>query len=223
MSGRTDISCRFITEQDVAGTVRLMTRIGVHFGGSKRTSVLTAIAREGITHPEQTLIAVAEQSGAMRALVIAFALAPRRYWPRFAARHPVEGAAIAAHRVRRIFERRFLNSSGGIRPRVDVAETDVLVRDRVEARGQQRWSDDSARIAKVMYVASDPDHRGGGLGSTIYSWFFRSLARRNFSRCDAQVSDGNVGAVMLHKRFPFHFIRSEGGYFLWLLPSEVAS
>ncbi len=221
MAASTAISCRLITEKDVPDAVRLMTRIGVHFGGTKRISLLTAVAREAVTNPAHTLIAVAEQEGDLRAIVIAFTLAPRRYWAHFARRHPLEAFAMARHRLRRTFLRRLARTAVPSGTVDKIGETEDLVGARLEPPGRERWSDDSELIAKVMYVATDPEHRGGGLGSALYSWFFQSLARLRYQRCDAQVSDGNVGAVMLHKRFPFHFIRSDGGYFLWLIPSQV--
>jgi ribosomal protein S18 acetylase RimI-like enzyme len=73
-----------------------------------------------------------------------------------------------------------------------------------------------------MYVAIDPARTKGGLGASLYRWFFLWLRDHGFTRCDAHVSSDNIAAVKLHKKFPFRFVEVHGGYFLWLLPGEVA-
>ncbi len=204
-----------------------MQRAGVHFGGTRSPRVLEAIARDGVASSERTLVALDIEGTRARGLVVAFARSPRRYWRDFAPRHPRVALEIATHRVRRELRRRFRRPDepaardDGTRSQ-RVSEARALIADRIEPRARQAWSDDDPRIAKVMYVAVDPAARQGGVGTELYRWFFRELARRGFVRCDAQVSEDNVGAVQLHRRFPFVWHESPGGYFLWLDPKAVA-
>lgn len=210
-----------IGARDVAGTVALMQRIGVHFGGSRSARVLHAVARDGVDRPDLVLIALASVGGVPRGLVVAFT---RRatYWRELAWRHPLAALDLARHRIVRRLVRR-------LRPQARPARVDERIRDaralldgRITELGRERWDDESSQIAKVMYVAIDPAHGKGGLGAGLYGWFFRWLRDHGYDRCDAHVSSDNVAAVRLHRKFPFRFIETHGGYFLWLVPSEVS-
>jgi hypothetical protein len=211
------LACSIIGAADVDGVVQLMQRIGVHFGGSRDRRVLEAVARDGVEHPEEVVLGIGKLDGIPRALVVGLTIRSR-YWKRFPMRHPLAAIALAKHRVVRR-----LRKAAGPAPNVDnkIAEARALLHDNISPRGRESWDDESLKIAKVMYVAVDPDARKGGAGAQMYGWYFRHLHTHSFVRCDAHVSSDNVAAVKLHKRFPFRFIEVPGGYFLWLLPSEV--
>lgn len=210
---------RLIRADDVGPAVALMRRIGVHFGGNRSTTVLRSVARDGVAFPDEVRIALASSDGAPAGLVIA--LTERsRYWRKFIVRHPFGAFRLGSHRLARILRRRSLGPQA---PATDRArDARKLVEDRLVSPGNERWGDERATIAKVMYVAVDPAHRQGGIGTRLYRWFFRDLHAAGFERCDAHVSSENVAALTLHRRFPFRFIEVRGGYFLWLLPHEVA-
>ena len=210
------LACSIIGAADVDGVVALMQRIGVHFGGSREHRVLEAVARDGVDHPDEVVLAIGKLDGTPRALVVAFT-ERSKYWRKFARRHPRAALTLARHRLMRKLRRRSAPSGVGTK----ISEAQTILAGKLAPAGREAWSDESLKIAKVMYVAVDPATRKGGAGVQMYGWFFRHLHANAFTRCDAQVSADNVGAVKLHLRFPFRFIESHGGYFLWLLPSEV--
>lgn len=211
-----------IREADVEAVVALMERIGVHFAGSRARRVREAVARDGIAYPSEVVFALAVDGGNPCGLVIAL-VERARYWRKFTRRHPRAAVAIGAHRLARRVRRRFARGSvAGARDIAAVAATRTAFGDRITAPGRERWEDAGPGIAKVMYVAVDPAHRRGGVGAALYRWFFRALAAAGIPRCDAEVSEDNVGAATLHRRFPFRVSEVHGGYFLVLATAEVA-
>jgi hypothetical protein len=132
-----------IGDRDVMGVVALMQRIGVHFGGSKSSRVLEAVARDGVAHPELVVIAVATIDGTPRGLVVAFT-ERSKYWRLFARRHPVAALSLAKHRI-----------------------TQRVLRKRVHARAPPALA--SRKHARSSAIASAPRRARAGTTSPCRS------------------------------------------------------
>lgn len=216
------VECRLLRATDVDAAVTLMQRTGVHFAGTRSPRVLRAVAHDAARMPDHVRIALALAGGVPRGIVVSF-IRRSHYWRTFGSRHLVAALEIGAHRIARTVRRRLRSGVPATEPTPRAAEARRLVVDRIVTGGTESWDDESASIAKVMYVAVDPAQRKDRIGTTLYRWFFRDLHAAGFARCDACVSSENVAALTLHRRFPFRFVDMRGGYFLWLLPREVGN
>jgi GNAT superfamily N-acetyltransferase len=214
------VECRLLRTTDREEAVALMLRTGVHFAGTRSLRVLRAVTADAARGSAHVRIALALVHDVPRGLVVSF-IQRSLYWRTFAVRHPVAAVEMTGRRLARMLRRRLSQSARPQAPSSRAQQARRLVEDRIVTGGIDSWHDESPSIAKVMYVAVDPDYRKDRIGTTLYRWFFRDLATAGFARCDACVSSENLAALTLHRRFPFRFADMRGGYFLWLSPRDV--
>ena len=113
--------------------------------------------------------------------VRAVAYDTEHFWHGFFLRHPMLAAAAVLKRLSR--------RSPAPAPSSGVPESDA-----------PSWSDAGARIAKILFVGVDAEHRSRGLAARLYGDIMLRLARRGVTRVDARIGATNTASLRLHER-----------------------
>ena len=167
--------------------------------------IYRAVSRDALRRRD-TLIVVAEQAGTLAGVVVA-ATRWKRYWRGFVLRHPLLGARVLWHRLRKVL-------GLGRRTREPQVDEPGRLGDCVSATPSGRsWSESSPAIAKVAYVGVRQQCRGRGIGDAIYRHLFAILRQRGVARVDAHIDYDNIASVWFHWKTGWRIERWGSGYF----------
>jgi hypothetical protein len=186
----TGVLYRRILPADVEGVTALLSMFGEPLAGSMHPAVHRAVCRDA-ANGRGVRIVIAECDGRLGGLALAL-VDGKRYWRRFALRHPLLALRIAAARLSR-------RRSGAKNPRAgsDVGDVEELAE---KTLAERCWRQSGARIAKMLFVGILPDFRGKCLGRVLAMTCVSSLLADGIERVDGTISRGNVASVNLARK-----------------------
>jgi GNAT superfamily N-acetyltransferase len=158
----------------------LLTRLSVSFAGITSRAMCRAMCVSSVRRGVP-LILVARREGAVVGLAIA-AYDTEAFWHGFFLRHPL--LALAAIAKRLAHRKDAAPPAGGT----------------WETARRPSWSDAGPRIAKILFVGVDTEHRSRGLAARLYGDLMLRLARRGVTRIDARIGAKNTASLRLHER-----------------------
>ena len=191
---------RETTAADQGPLSELLSRMRVSFAGCASPSVQRLMSREA-GRRRQVRCVVADDEGALVGLVIAV-IDPRRYWRRFAIRHPMAALSILMSRLR---------SKTG---RLDQKPAVQAVRSLPEPKPTHyQWGTGGADVAAIQFIGVAAEARRGGIGSGLYEAFFKLVSSAGVTRIDAHIEPWNMASVELHKRVGYRVFDVGSGFY----------
>jgi len=116
----------------------------------------------------------------------------------------VVGLAIAAYDTETFWHGFFLRhpllAAAAILKRLTRRSAPPAASRGIPAVGRPSWSDAGPRIAKILFVGVDSEHRSRGLAARLYGDLMLRLARRGVTRVDARIGASNTASLRLHER-----------------------
>ena len=170
--------------------MRLIELFKPSIAGLASRRMYAAISHEA-THGQGIVVTIAEVEGSCGGIFVVILKWPQ-FWRGFLWRHPLLGLQILAVRLFGRL-RRLLAVKRGSEKRMPDAVAAALAR---EPSGRS-WSDYSPTIGKALYSATDPKHRGAGVGVCLYHHMFEVLSSRGITRVDGLIAIDNIANVRL--------------------------
>jgi GNAT superfamily N-acetyltransferase len=165
---------------DVDGARRLLTRMSVSFAGITSRAMCRAMCVSSAKRGAPLIIVARRDDNEVVGLAIA-TYDSETFWHGFFLRHPLLAVAAILKRV-------------GHRSAPDSPSSTV------PAVGRPTWGDAGPRIAKILFVGVDAEHRSRGLAARLYGDLMLRLARRGVTRVDARIGTKNTASLRLHER-----------------------
>lgn len=191
---------REVTAADQGPLFELLSRMRVAFAGCASSTVQRLMCREAGLRREVRCV-VADDGGSLVGLVIAVNN-PRRYWRRFAVRHPMAALLILMGRLR--------SKTGPL----DKEPSDQSVRPLLEPEpNEYEWGAGGANVAGIQFIGVAAEARRGGIGAGLYQAFFKLVAGAGITRVDAHIEPWNLASVRLHRRMGYRVFNDGSGFY----------
>jgi GNAT superfamily N-acetyltransferase len=205
------LSFRLISRGDLRQARTLFDRFRPTVAGTTCPFVFAAYCRDAVWD-RGCVIALAIEDGTPCGIVISV-FNRVHYWLWLCVRHPIVMLAILLKRVWVRVCRRRGSAGAQSATRRDVPTTDP-------AALRRHWRENSAKIAKTIFIGVAPEARKRGVARQLYEYLFGVLRQKGVTRIDAHIDEGNIASVRLHQASGWQ-VSFDGSD--WLATKDISS
>lgn len=128
----------------------------------------------------------------------------------FVLRHPLVGLMVLADWIKKMTLKPYKDSVQN--PRTG---NEITRQQQTGGNGSQTLilEESAKEIVRVIFIGTDPQVRGMGLGLGLYAHLIPYFRQQGFTRIVAHIRKRNIASINMHKKARWTVIHSKNGYF----------